>query len=418
MLPIKTKQKIYSFLRWSEKWAKTDMVYLAKGGFWLTLGQIISSISGITLGIAFANLLPKDTYGQYKYILSIVGLLSIPTLSGMGTALLQAIARGYEGSIIPALKTKLKWGLISSIASFVLSAYYYYNHNLTLTFSFIIAGFFIPLMNAFGIYGPLLNGRKLFQISTKYNIIIKTTATFLMIAVLLFTKNLFIILLAYFAPYTFLRILFFLITLKKIKPNKKEKKDTISYGKFLTAVRILALIGNQLDKILLWHYVGAVQLAIYSFARAMPNQILSLLKSISSPLIQPKFAAGDTKQIKKSFPTKIIRLFLVVFIIVFLYIISAPFIFKFLFPKYSESIIYSQLFALLLLFYPRNLFMEIFIAKMKKKNVLLLSTSSQILKITLYLLLLPTFKIYGILISEFLVLFYASGLSFYLFKKI
>ena len=79
----KIKIKAYNLLRWSEKWTKTDMIYLARGGFWLTLGQVISSLSAFLLAIAFANLLPKETYGEYKYILSIASILAIPTLTGM-----------------------------------------------------------------------------------------------------------------------------------------------------------------------------------------------------------------------------------------------------------------------------------------------------------------------------------------------
>ena len=71
----KIKEKIYNLLRWSEKYTKTDMVYLAHGGFWLSFGQIISSLSSFLLAIAFANLLPKETYGNYKYILSIASIL-------------------------------------------------------------------------------------------------------------------------------------------------------------------------------------------------------------------------------------------------------------------------------------------------------------------------------------------------------
>ena len=35
----KIKNRIYNILRQSEKYTQTDMVYLAKGGFWLTLGM-------------------------------------------------------------------------------------------------------------------------------------------------------------------------------------------------------------------------------------------------------------------------------------------------------------------------------------------------------------------------------------------
>ena len=61
------KQKIYEFLRWSQKYTETDNVYLLKGGFWLIVNQIISISTGIVLYIAFANFLSPHDYGIYKY---------------------------------------------------------------------------------------------------------------------------------------------------------------------------------------------------------------------------------------------------------------------------------------------------------------------------------------------------------------
>src|SRR5689334_12787395 len=69
-------------LRWSERYMKTDMVYLAKGSFWLTLGQVAASASGLLLVIGFANLLPKEVYGTYKLILSLAGIIASFSLTG------------------------------------------------------------------------------------------------------------------------------------------------------------------------------------------------------------------------------------------------------------------------------------------------------------------------------------------------
>jgi O-antigen/teichoic acid export membrane protein len=189
-------------LRWSEKYFKTDMVYLARGGFWLTLGQTISSLSSFLLVVAFANLLPKETYGTYKYVLSIAGILAISTLSGMSTAIIQAVARGYEGSLVPALKTKIRWGLLGGLAGLILAGYYFYQGNITLTVSFLISAVFLPFMDSFGIYDAFLQGRKLFDISAKYGIISQIIAVIILITTLFFTKNLFFILFVYFLDFT------------------------------------------------------------------------------------------------------------------------------------------------------------------------------------------------------------------------
>ena len=61
LLPL--KQTIFRMLRWSERFTKTDMVYLAKGSFWMMAKQVGVSIISFGLAIAFANLLPQETYG-------------------------------------------------------------------------------------------------------------------------------------------------------------------------------------------------------------------------------------------------------------------------------------------------------------------------------------------------------------------
>src|SRR3989344_3136851 len=138
------RQKAHSMLRGSEGFFKTDMVYLAEGGSWLSLGQIVSSISSFLLIIAFANLVPKETYGTYKYVLSIVGILLIPSLPGISTAVSMAATRGLDGTLALALTTKVRWGFISSLASLLLAGYYFVSGNTSLMISFLIASIFLP----------------------------------------------------------------------------------------------------------------------------------------------------------------------------------------------------------------------------------------------------------------------------------
>ena len=108
----KLKSKAHNILRWSEKYTKTDMVYLAKGGSWFALGTALSWLISFGTALAFANLIPKETFGAYQYVLSIVGIFGIMTLTGMNTAISRAAARGKDGSLFEALKEKIRWGLL------------------------------------------------------------------------------------------------------------------------------------------------------------------------------------------------------------------------------------------------------------------------------------------------------------------
>ena len=102
------KAKITSFLLWSQKYTKADMLYIAKGGFWVMFGQGMNAILSLGLLVAFANFLPKETYGTYRYILSIAGMLSIFTLTGMNSAVSRSVARGSIGILNQTVNYQLK----------------------------------------------------------------------------------------------------------------------------------------------------------------------------------------------------------------------------------------------------------------------------------------------------------------------
>ena len=345
------RKKTYKALRKSERFFKTDMIYLAKGGAWLSAGQFVSSVSAFLLAIAFANLLPKETYGTYKYVLSMASILAIPTLAGINTALTQAVARGYEGSFIPALKTKLLWGIWGGIGCILLAAYYYLNGNITLTFAFLIASFFIPVVDTLGIYGSLLNGKKLFKEATKFHITSRIATALILAAAIFFTDNLFIILLSYFLPWTLFRALFLAIVIRKNLASDKEDPQVISYGKHLSVIGVLGNIATRLDNILLFHYLGAAQVAIYTFAFAPVDQIKALYKMI--PLLSlPKFANRSIESINTLLAERLIKLLFVGSAVAAVYIISAPYLFKLLFPQYLDSVYFSQLLAIILALRP------------------------------------------------------------------
>jgi len=413
---MKIKQKIYSLLRKSQKYTKTDMVYLAKGGSWLTLGQIVSTIASFLSAIAFANLLPREIYGAYKYILSIASILAIPTLSGMNDSVIRAIARGYEGSFIPALKTKIKWGLLGGIASIGLAGYYYFQGNNILTFCFLIAAIFLPFMDPLGLYGSLLQGRRLFDISTKIGITIQVVSITTMITMLFLTNNILLLIFTYFVSRTLLRLIFLKITLKKFKLNKKQDPEMIPFGKHLSLMSAMGTVAGHIDKILLWHFLGAVPLAIYSFATLPITHFQKALK-ISETLAFPKFASQEKETFKKTLIPKILKFSAILIIPIGLYILLAPYIYKLVFPQYLESIKYSQYYALVLLLFPKRFIGQVLTAQAKTKSIYAITTINILGKIVLLLILLPLYGIWGAIAALMLPSLLVTPLEFYLLKK-
>ena len=164
-MPLKTK--LFSLLKKTEKYTKTDNVYLAKGGFWLTSSRAVVSLSSFLLAVAFANLLNPVLYGNYKYVISLVGFLSIFTLKGMGSAFSQAVSRGLEGGFYSLFKTKIKFACLQSLGVIILGAYYFHQNNYLLALPLFSIAFLLPLRSAFSLIASFLPGQKNFRLNVR-----------------------------------------------------------------------------------------------------------------------------------------------------------------------------------------------------------------------------------------------------------
>jgi len=411
------KQKIYKFLRKSEKYTKTDNIYLAKGGFWLSLKQIGTTIIALGLAMVWARFIPKEIYGKYKFVLSVASFLVIFSLPGMATATTQAVARGFDKTIEAIVKTKFKWSILGTIAGFSLAFYYLLHGNQTLAISFLIVGIFSPFVNSFIVYGDYLTGKKRFDLQAKYGLsktFLRASAT---ITAILLTRNVIYLILVYFAVQAGLSIFFYILTSKKLPPTGDIDPKTVSYGKHLSLIGVLGTIATNIDKILVFHFLGAVELAIYSFAILVPNQIKGLSKNIGQ-LALPKFAVRDNKEIKRNIWSKTIRMGLFLIIIVVLYMVFAGLIFKLFFPAYMDSVLYTKIYSLSILGGIAIIPDVIFRAKAKTKIIYKCTIFNSLIKILILFVSLYYFGLLGLIIGYVIQQFVAAAIIIFMFRDL
>lgn len=396
----KLKNKALAILRWSEKYTKTDMVYLAKGGTWGMVSQISVALMTFGLTIAFAHLVPKETYGQYKYILSIVSLLGTLTLSGIGMATLQSISRGYEGTLGYAFWQNIKWSVFFFSGAGIISIYYFLQGNLVLGMSMLVVGCLWPFFNSTNLYNQLLIAKKDFRRVTIYFDILGNLVPYLALFItMFFTKNPLWFVIVYIISNTVVGLISYKKIISIYKPNKKTDPEMMGYSKHLSFMGIIMGIADNLDQVLVFHYVGASQLAIYNFAIAIPDQIKSPIKNIAN-LLFPKFAKRTDADIRYGMKNKFFILFIMSIILVTAYIFIAPFIFHIFFPKYSESIIYSQIFSISLLWIisiPANTYLN---AKKKIKELYIVSMFGSVLQIIILFIGVIQWGLLGLIIAR------------------
>lgn len=125
-MPASFKNRLYRLLRWSERYTKTDMIYLASSGWWLNLDVAIQSTLSLLLSITLANLLLPTVYGTYQYLVSIAALVAALCLSGMNSAVTQAVARGHEGVLRTSINFQLRWSVVPATLTLIGAVYYFF----------------------------------------------------------------------------------------------------------------------------------------------------------------------------------------------------------------------------------------------------------------------------------------------------
>lgn len=399
-----------------ERFFQTDISYIANGGFWLSFGQAYAAIIAFTLSIAFAHFIPKETYGVYKYILSTGGIISALSLTGLGTAVLQATSRGLEGVLNRAFKTSITWSIVPVLVSLIGSGYYFFSNNTTLAISLLIVALCNPFIQSSFLYKFFLNGKQKFKTTSLYLISQNTISSGILLAIILLAPSPIYLTLAYFGSNAILGLYFYFSTQTHHVENDLTDPDSITYGKHISLINVLDTIATHIDKIILFQIMGGTALAVYAFAIAIPEQLRAFFKIIPQLAI-PKFSIQQKAIIQQTIFPKIGKIILVTIPIVLLYIITAPYIFKIFFPSYTESVIYSQVFSLMLLV-EGGISGAIFKAHKAIKEQYILNLSINILKITLLVVFGFMYGIWGIVAARLLSRYIGFIVGLILLKKL
>jgi O-antigen/teichoic acid export membrane protein len=397
---------------------KTDARYLLRGGLYLSIGQSFAALSGFILTVCLVRILDQAQYGLYAYILSFAGAIGVFTHSGMDTAVTQAVAKGFDRSVIDGFWEKLKWSMPIAIVTLCVSGYYFYKDDATLGFSILIAGVTIPFFAASSLYVSYLNGKKQFKRLVHDNIFRNGAITVSILLTAYLTHNIIYTVFAYFISNTLISVTRFLVLSRKIPDSEHETKEqTLHIGKHQSFMEILGNISAYFDKIIVFQLLGATPLALYALAMAPVKQMSGVTRIIRA-LALPKFSTRSAKELKGLMKYKMFILFCALLSITISYCVFAQFFFVKIFPQYEEAVLYSQVLSLGLLFLPSVLHLEALTALKMKRELYIVYTSKSVIRILLLIILVPFYGIWGAIFTFLLTQLSLSILLKVLFERI
>lgn len=389
---------LYRFLRWTERYTKTDMVYLGSAAGWMAISRGLGSILSLCLTFFLAALLTKEDFGSYRFVLSAFAIVTAFSLTGMNTAASQSVARGKEGVIRDGFYIGLRWSIPMTVLSFSTSAYYLLNGELYLSIAMVLIGVTAPFIQNANIYDALFVGRRDFRSQTVFAFLSTLFPVVSTLLIAYVTRDALWVTVAYLTTSALTTLGLYGFALLYFAPNNDSEAAGIRYGKHLSLMGVLGALSLQLDRILVFSMLGAASLATYALALAAPQQVRFGSKVIATAAL-PKFSGGNLREIRSTLHRKAFVILVCSIVLVAGYVVAAPHFFRIFFPEYMDAIPYSQLFALTILFFPSALYQQFLTSLMNAKRLYALQVSTPIVKISLLFLLIPTYGMLGAIIA-------------------
>lgn len=412
-----------------ERFLKTDIRYLAKSSAWLSMGSVAGTLVAFGLSLLYARYISKDAYGSYRFILSAIGMAGIFSLPGMGTAIIRSAARGYEGTFRRGSSIIFLSSFGISMIGLLTALYHGIKGNTAIACGLAAASLLVPFAEGLGNWRGYLDGKQEFKKKTLYNAIIHVlygvvmtgTIAFIYLFELPLATSILLLVFAYFFSHGFPNIIFHRMIIQRIPKNAPQEESAIHYGVHLSLSTAPSTLAAYIDSVLLYAYLGPTALAVYSFAIAIPEQIKSFMGNAAT-VVFPKLAAythvpaSGAISLQSTLPSKLFRASIMTSILVIGYIIAAPFVYTIFFPRYADSIIYSQVFAFSLILFPFGVFGDALKAEGNMKKIYMHSVGSPLLQILALAILIPLFGLWGAIAGRVIGRFLNHILAYALFK--
>ena len=230
-----------------------------------------------------------------------------------------------------------------------------------------------------------------------------------------YTQNPVILVGVYFLSQAVIVVVSYVLAVYTQQLNHRLPKN-LTFSKHLSLMNVLDIVASNIDKILVFHYLGAAQLAIYALALAPVRELRRLRSFFFTPAF-PKFSQRSLPELKRSLPPRMVLLFFFVSLVVVLYILAAPYIYQYIFPQYMDSVLFSQVFALTLLFMPISVLPEVLTAHLKKKPLYIIRIITPLARILFIVILLPLYGIWGIIGAIFCMYIVNTLITVFLFTR-
>jgi O-antigen/teichoic acid export membrane protein len=366
---------------------------ISKGSI-IAAGRIVALIASFAVVTVMGRYVPREIIGTYNFVIATLAIISISTFPGMNSAIMRAVAKGYDGTVRRVMQLSRRGGMVGSLITVCVGIFFLVTHSTTLGVTFIVVAPFISLTDTFHLFTMnYWQGKRQFIKSSATLAGYYVLLALFSIPVFFLSHNVTVIVLWVLVSQTIAGLLVFQSICSRIGGEVDEV--SVALGRHITVMQALNIISANMDRVAAWWLVGPAMTAVYTFAStpiAKAQQLIPLGVLSLTHLSTRSF----THETKRFVVWRALSLFALTIPIVGVAIICAPWLYKILFPLFPESAHYFQILSLALIFTPRHVFKSALIAFHKTRALYASEITSFIVKIITLITLGITFGLLGI----------------------
>lgn len=318
-----------------------------KGAAGTIILRIVNKFLAFILTIILARYLGASGYGSYSYFLTIIALLSIPSVLGMDRLLIREVAKYRALGRWDLIKGLQRWtnsiviifSLIIAVITIVVGIMFFKDSQNIVMPAFFIGILLIPLNSLIRLKQAILQGLQQIITGQIPELLVQPLLfiVFLFFAFIIIkvppTINVGILLNLISTTAAFIAIIYLL---KKSLSNEiKKARSAFRKSEWIRSVipffwiGIILIINQRADIVILGAMKNTEAVGIYSIASKLADLITFILITVNTPLapiIASLYASGEKERLQ-SLIRKIVRvLFLVSFPVVMLFILLGKWI--------------------------------------------------------------------------------------------
>lgn len=303
--------------------------------------NVLQLAVGIASSSIIAGSLARAEFGAFQYVLSIGATLTVLSLSGLSTVLVQEVSRGNKGALRAITRLRLSWSWLMTVCLLAVAAYYaFVDPKQDLAAALVVAAITMPVALSFDVTGFLVGTSDYRRLSV-YPLATQVLVAIATVAAALYWRDAVHVLIATYVVQALCALGSYRLVASAYRPEDNSlSPEAREFGWRLSAANLIPSVVHRLDLLVVGSMIGLEDLAVLALGRLFYDKMRIVMDPLTSLFVPRLYARTGVEAYRFSFRVTVLVLLVLGGFVIALGA-SMPLVFRMLYPRYMDGVPYA-----------------------------------------------------------------------------